>query len=365
MSQPINALANEELLKRLMVVSTVTDVEAVLATLPIVSEHDTTFDATRAAATWKQDHLHWMPVGADRGNAGRIKLANHPVNPLAERIVNGMEALIELQRTRELNQNANAAAPENPRAAISRYFQLPSLDQIPKIEDKHERERVWSIAREIATHLRLKLTTVKINGQPSFTIVVEDDGIGQSPDMIHRTLLSLGSTTKGDKPYMIGLFGQGGSSAFSISRFSWILSRRAPDALGEHQDGLGWSVIKQVFPKGRRDDYFAYLAAAPDGRVLSFDAASADAVGIAHGSRFAHIGCDFQGVGGSSVTRNLYPALNHVLFNPMLPYELYAGRDSADLMWGNAYRLSNAKPRGSIATVSLDKTFPPQQVTAR
>lgn len=365
MSRAIHELANAELLKRLMGITNVTEMEALLATLPIVSEHDTSFDATRASATWKQGHLHWMPVGADRGNAGRIKLANHPVNPLAERIVNGMEALIELERVRELKVDGAATAPESPRAAVSRYFGLPSLDQIPKIEDKAERGRVWGIARDAARKLRLKLSTVRIKGQPTFNIFIEDDGIGQTPDMIHRTLLSLGSTTKGDKPYMIGLFGQGGSSAFSISRYSWLCSRRALDALGGHEDGLGWSVIKQVFPKGRRDDYFAYLAASPDGRVLQFDPQIADSVGVKHGTRFAHIGCDFQGVGGSSVTRNLYPALNHVLFNPMLPYELYAGRDTADAMWGNAYRLSNAKLRNAAAAVSLDKTFPPQAVTAR
>ncbi|WP_242101569.1 hypothetical protein [Lysobacter sp. M2-1] len=365
MSQAIDGLASEELLRRVIAVTTTTDMEALLATLPIVSENDSSFDATRAADTWNPGHLHWMPVGGDRGNAGRIKLANHPVNPLAERIVNGMEALIELHRTRELNLNSHAAPPESPRAAVGRYFGLPALDQIPKIEDKAERARLWGIAREIARGLRLKLSTVRIKGQPSFTIMIEDDGIGQSADMVHRTLLSLGSTTKGDKPYMIGLFGQGGSSAFSISRYSWVLSRRAPEALGDRKDGLGWSVIKQVFPRGRRDDYFAYLAGAPDGRVLAFEAAAADAVGMAHGTRFAHIGCDFQGVGGSSVTRNLFPALNHVLFNPMLPYELYAGRDTADPMWGNAYRLSNVKLRNSTAAVSLDKTFPPQQVTTR
>jgi len=365
MSKSIDSLASEELLRRMLAVTTTTDMEALLATLPVVSENDSSFDAARADSTWKPGHLHWMPVGGDRGNAGRIKLANHPVNPLAERIVNGMEALIELYRTAELNLDSHAGAPENPRAAVSRYFGLPALDQIPKIEDRTERDRLWSVAREIARSLRLKLSTARINGKPSFTIMVEDDGIGQSSDMVHRTLLSLGSTTKGDKPYMIGLFGQGGSSAFSISRYSWVLSRRAREALGDCKDGPGWSVIKQVFPKGRRDDYFAYLAAAPDGRVLTFDAAAADAVGMVQGTRFAHIGCDFQGVGGSSVTRNLFPALNHVLFNPMLPYELYAGRDTADLMWGNAYRLSNVKLRNSTAAVSLDKTFPPQLVTTR
>ena len=38
---------------------------------------------------------------------------------------------------------------------------------------------------------------------------------------------------------------------------------------------------------------------------------------IQNGTRFVHIGYDF-GRGGSAITRQLYPALNHVLYNPIL-----------------------------------------------
>lgn len=362
MPQSEHGFANEELLRRILVTTTPTEMEDLLSSLPIVSENDPSFDAAKASETWKQGHLHWMPVGRDRGNAGRIKLANHPVNPIAERIVNGMEALIELHRIRELKSNGDVAAPESPRMAVSRYFGLPSLDQLPKIADKVERDRVKAIARAAARNIRLRLSTSRVKGQPSFTVIIEDDGVGQAPEIVHDTLLSLGSTTKGDKPYLIGLFGQGGSSAYAVSQYSWVLSRRAAEGLDGRKDGLGWSVIKQIFQKGRRDPYFAYLAAAPDGRVLAFDASVADLVGVSHGARFAHIGYDFQGIGGSAVTRNLFPALNHVLFNPVLPYELYASRDTADPMWGNAYRMSNIKPKNKPP---LDKAFPPQLVMAR
>jgi hypothetical protein len=101
------------------------------------------------------------------------------------------------------------------------------------------------------------------------TVAIEDDGIGQTPVSIHRTLLSLGSTTKADKWYLIGVFGQGGSSAYAVSKYSWLVSRRAPDLLNGEGDGVGWTGIKHVFPKGRRDDYFAYLAASPEGRCGS------------------------------------------------------------------------------------------------
>lgn len=353
---------SDDFLRQAVTSTTVGGIEQLLAQLPIVSEDDTSFDSTNPSKAWKTGHLHWLPVGRDRGNAGRIKLANQPVNPMAERIVNGMEALIELMRALDLLDHPSEPIPQNPRAAVKQYFGLPSLDEIPKIEDPVTAKKVREKARELARKLRVRLLIDKKKGQWPFTVVIEDEGIGQPPDLVHATLLSLGTTTKGDKPYMIGLFGQGGSSAYAISQYSWVISRRAPQLLNGNADGVGWSVVKQIFPKGRRDPYFAYLAASPDGQVLTFPPESADALGIKHGTRFAHIGLDFQ-KGGSAIVRNLYPALNHVLYNPMLPYELYAARDEADVMWGNAYRLSNlSSPSSRSAAPVLDKTFAPQSV---
>ena len=159
---------------------------------------------------------------------------------------------------------------------------------------------------------------------------------------------------------LIGVFGQGGSSAYAVSKYSWVVSRRASDLLQGQADGVGWTVIKHVFPKGRRDDYFAYLACHPDGRVPFISAADADTAKIQNGTRFVHIGYDF-GRGGSAITRQLYPALNHVLYNPILPFELYATRNTPDPIYGNGYRLSSLGSRGTTKA-ALDKVFPPQPV---
>lgn len=187
--------------------------------------------------------------------------------------------------------------------------------------------------------------------------------MGQPPALVHRTLLSLGSTTKADKPYLIGVFGQGGSSAYAVSKYSWVMSRRAPDLLQGPADGAGWTIIKHCFPKGRRDDYFAYLACHPDGRVPYVSGTDANAAKISYGTRFVHIAYDF-GRGGSAVTRQLFRSLNHVLYNPVLPFELYAQRDTADVIYGNGYRLSLLGSRGS-SPPALDKVFPPHSVGTR
>jgi hypothetical protein len=80
---------------------------------------------------------------------------------------------------------------------------------------------------------------------------------------------------------------------------------------------------------------------------------------------FRHVAYDF-GRQGSAVARTLYFAMNHVLFNPVLPYDLYAQRDKPDAMHGNAYRLARQTARFEIDGESvLDKPFQPQRVGER
>ena len=338
--------------------ATSADVEALLARLPIVSEHDYAARESDPERGWKPDHFHWIPVGGERGNAGRIKQANYPVNPIAERTINGMEALIELERQRELLADPQSTDPTSPRDAVGRYFGLPPLDELPKLGESAATKTTRAQARELARRLRVRLVYSKASRE--FTVAIEDEGIGQSPALIHQTLLSLGSTTKADKWYLIGVFGQGGSSAYAVSKYSWVMSRRAPDLLSGDTDGVGWTVVKHVFPRGRRDDYFAYLASSSDGRVPWLSAAAADEAKIGHGTRFTHIGYNF-GSGGSAITRQLYQSLNHVLFNPVLPFELYVGTTAAQV-YGNGYRLSSLGASKATTAAALDKVFPPQPV---
>lgn len=205
------------------------DVEAVLTQLPITPEDQYVFNEEEPEAGWVTGNFHWIPVGRERGNAGRIKLANQPVNPIAERTVNGMEAIIELARQRELLTDSAVKVPTSPRDAVNRYFGLPPLDQLPKLDDSTQSKATRSKARDLARQLRVRLLWDKTARE--FTVAVEDDGIGQPPALVHRTLLSLGSTTKADQPYLIGVFGQGGSSAYAVSKYSWVVSRRAADVL--------------------------------------------------------------------------------------------------------------------------------------
>lgn len=346
----LSGLDAADFLKKLVQCHTKQAVDAVLKLLPIADEQAYQFSADKPEEGWSEGKLHWFPIGAKRGNAGQIALAKRPINPIAERTVNGMEAIIELRRQQELKANPSAPAPETSRQAVARYFGLPPLDELPD-STKAVREK----AREIARQLNLELFWNK--SAREFTITIRDDGIGQAPGRLHKTLLSLGSSDKGDKSYLIGVFGQGGSSTYAASKYSWVISRRAPDLLNGEADGVGFSLVKHIYPKGRRDHYFAYLAAHPDGRVPFLPTAAAAAIALEHGSWFGHVDYDF-GQSASAITRGLYQALNHVLYNPVLPFDTNISGTKATI-YGNGYRLSNLDSERK----DLDKSFE-QQVVA-
>lgn len=331
-------------LKKLVACRTKDSVDELLRGLPIADEQEYKFDADNPERGWTEGRLHWYPIGGRRGNAGQIALAKRPINPIAERLINGMEAIIEMMRQEELKENPHAPPPPSPRQAVKRYFGLPPLDELPD-GPKALREK----AREIARLLQLNLHWDKKARE--FALTIRDRGIGQAPGRIHKTLLSLGESDKGDKPYLIGVFGQGGSSTYAASEYSWVISRRMTDFLQGEQDGIGFSIVKHIHPKGRRDHYFAYLAAHPDGRAPRLPISAAQAIEFEHGSWFAHINYDF-GPSRSAITRGLYQSLNHVLYNPVLPFDTNVAGTEAPI-YGNGYRLSNLEDERK----DLDKKF--------
>src|ERR1700722_11169049 len=130
-----------DLLGRLLDARATSQVEAIMAGPPIVSpEQYQWLSAEERSSAWQPGKLHWVPVGKDRGNGGRIKLAGEPMNPIAERAVNGMESMIKHARPAEHHNNRAPPPQRNPRDAVLHYFGFPKLDSIERLEDKERKE---------------------------------------------------------------------------------------------------------------------------------------------------------------------------------------------------------------------------------
>src|SRR5262245_13660472 len=150
-------LDSPHLLKTLLSLRTTVAVVKLLAELPVADDTAYVWHDTDPAKGWQVGKLHWVPVGRDRGNAGRIQLAGDPYNPSAERLINGMEAIIELMRRRELSDDSAAAMPQSPREAVERYFGLPRLDMIPRTEDRDARRLLEEKLRTVRRQLLMRL----------------------------------------------------------------------------------------------------------------------------------------------------------------------------------------------------------------
>jgi hypothetical protein len=92
------------------------------------------------------------------------------------------------------------------------------------------------------------------------------------------------------------------------------------------------------------------LAASPNGLTPTLHESAADAVEFKRGVRFGHVGVKFE---SSDEAFRLYNSLNHLLFNPVLPYYLQTKKPTtddpfqgADRMAGNSYRLSDLETIG-------------------
>ena len=219
---------------------------------------------------------YWRYVGGLRSNAMSIHASADEVNPLVERIVNGLEAVIELEV-------ANSGyVPASPRDAAQVLFGV-TRGQVGTLTDSN--------ARSLADNVQLIFKGQR--REP--TVVVRDRGIGIHPSEFDTTILAIGQSDKGDRPYLIGMYGHGGSSTFDKCEYTVILSRRRPSLLTPSQkDQVGWTVVRRQI--GGRLFRYRYLVDPATGKVPFGDGSDGSSIDLAHGTLVAHIG--YKGLGG-------------------------------------------------------------------
>ena len=219
-----------------------------------------------------------------------------------------MESVIELAVARANHQ------PMSPTEAIRTLFSIP--------------QGTARLLNEISARQMADQVVVTLQGDRSQpTIVVQDRGIGLHPDALKDTILSLGRSQKGQKPYLVGMYGQGGSSTFDKCKYTIVVSRRARDCLEDGQnDSLGWTVVRKRL-QGRANVY-SYLVEADTNDVPRISGRAHDTLGLDHGTYVAHVG--YLGLGGfatQQITNNAFYTLNYRLFDPLLPWTLSDQRD--------------------------------------
>lgn len=272
-----------------------------LFTLQTKSEVDKFIQDTCLGAIWRN-------LGDRESPAANVEVSPDPLNPLVERLVNGMESLIQLEMEPErLTGKAYKGIPSSVFEAAERYFSVPQgrARNLPTID-----------RRRLAQNLKLILRGKR--GTP--TVVVQDKGIGIHPDYMPDTILSLANSSKGKKPYLIGAYGHGGSSSFEWCEYTVIICRKDPHLLNGMQDLVGWTIVKKSGEPGARVNDYQYLVDAL-GRVPRFAPKLLGVHDFPHGVFVCHIDVRDTGTFGTQPA-GLAPfqTLDFRLFDPVLPY---------------------------------------------
>ena len=254
-----------------------------------------------------EDDGRWLPVGSQRSNAGPIEASADEINPIVERIVNSIESVVDLAVARA------DCEPASPTQAIEQLFSIP-----------HGTARMLG---DVAARGYADQVEVTFSGDRNLpTIIVRDKGIGIHPSAFKDTVLALNQSLKGQKPYLVGMYGQGGSSTFDKCEYTIIVSRRAPEYLeAEEEDSLGWTVVRKRL-QGRANVY-SFLVEPGSGVIPQIEKSLHRFLEFEHGTHIAHVG--YRGLGGfatQQITNNAFYTLNYRLFDPLLPWTLSDNR---------------------------------------
>ena len=255
-------------------------------------------DVEAAVAVFESSHpgVIWLSLGREN-NRGAVEAASDPGRSLIERLTNGFDAILEAEWVRHKGRPECAS----PREAAEAWLGLPSSG----LAGYSRRDR-----QRLADNLSIYLD----DGEGSWserTVVVRDRGTGILPDQMPGTILSLNESNKSRKKYLIGAYGQGGSSTFASSKYTFIASRFS------EQPAIGFTVVKFLEPPA--DDELKvgnYVYLALDGKVLTVDLPLDK---FATGTHVQHFAYDLSHYGGALGPGSVYGLLNQVLFDPVVP----------------------------------------------
>ncbi len=199
---------------------------------------------------------NWLPYGGRSNNSGVITgQMKEPENSLIEKITNSIDAILMRKCMEDgIDPRDQENSPQNMEQAIKRYF--------------GGREHIRTQRSDLAKQL-IRLSATGRKDKPTITII--DNGEGQTPDNIARTILSLQESIKKKIRFVYGTYNQGGSSALSfchdsahpISYVQLVLSRRAQSLTkkegGEDSDSYGFTIVRARFDQEAGDFTYEYF----------------------------------------------------------------------------------------------------------
>lgn len=243
----------------------------------------------------------WAWLGGKDNNRGPVEVSVDPGRSLVERLTNGIDAILEMEYIR----HNGIPVARSPRDAATTWLNVPprGLSALSPTERRR-------LAR------RVEIRILAGEGRNSRLVEVRDFGTGLSPDQMPSTILGLNEGNKMQKHYLVGTYGQGGSSTFAISSYAVIVSR------GYSQpDKIGFTVVKyqDLPPEDFKTGRYVYLIV--NDLIPQVGAGDTD---FDIGTLIRHFGYDLSNYPSPLGPYSVYGLLNQVLFDPVMPVWLDA-----------------------------------------
>ncbi|MDP3937081.1 MAG: hypothetical protein Q8R92_02990, partial [Deltaproteobacteria bacterium] len=272
-------MENGEFLQALQLATTTAEVEAALEA----------FDAAHGP------ELRWTAFGARDANRGVIEVSTDPGRALVERITNGIDAILEAEHA----GHRGVPVCRSPKEAATAWLNVPEAG----LSEMTTRQR-----QTIADRTVIRL--LPGDGREGRTVEVRDYGIGLAPHEMAGTILSLNESNKMQKHYLAGVYGQGGSSTLTVSKYTLIATRKAG------HPAVGFTVVKflDLPPEQFKSGHYVYLTRS--GQALEFPI---DEPAFPVGTLVKIFGYDLSSYNSALGPDSVYGLLNRVLFDPVLP----------------------------------------------
>ena len=253
--------------------------------------------------------VHWRPYGGNESNFGVVEnQQSSPIPALIEKITNGIDAIL----TRAcIEQGIDPRSDEAPRSvddALARFF-----PNYKNWDLRHQRRQVAERLQILADGPRLETS-----------LVIYDDGEGQTPENFETTFLSLLQGNKNDIHFVQGKYNMGGAGAIAFCgrrRYQLIGSKRF-----DGSDEFGFTLVRrhpltEEEERRKKATWYEYLVI--NSSIPCFTCKELD-LGL-HNRKFTTgtaiklYSYDLPAGSRSVISRDLNQSINEYLFSPALP----------------------------------------------
>ncbi len=190
----------------------------------------------------------WTCVGGTKYNFSAINMLKDSGKGLIERITNGIDAVLEKEK--EVHQiKEPKVADDIVKVAFPHYYENKMKIKIGEANRQN--------ACESADKVIVAINDSTKSNRP--TVDVIDQGTGIAGERFGDTILSIhkGNKSTTDKNYLIGAFGQGGSTSLPFSFATIIVSKR--------DEKIHFTIVKKCLFSDMKMDTYVYLT--PNGQI--------------------------------------------------------------------------------------------------